>query len=225
MIERQARPLSIVLGITLLSTPAFPHPSVDEQVARLTARLEREPDDPSLRLKRGDLYRYRGDWEKARTDYQRARRVEPALYVVDLRLRQLDLDQGHPHRAKTVLDRYLARKPSDVEGLRTRSKASRQLGMPLAAAEDMRRVIAAFSSPRQPEPDDFLDLARAFEAAGRDHLDEAILALDEGIAALGPIVSLQLPAIALDLAAGRVEDALRRVKRLEAALGRGGAGR
>ena len=63
----------------------------------------------------------------------------------------------------------------------------------------MRRVIAAFTLPRQPEPDDFLDRARALEAAGASYVDAAIVVLDQGMAALGPIVSLQLPAIDLEI--------------------------
>jgi tetratricopeptide (TPR) repeat protein len=186
----------------------------------LTARIERQPSDASLYLKRGDQYRYQGNWSDARADYRRARRIDPALDVVDLRLGALFLDRGEPRRAKKSLDAYLARRPRDLLGLRLRSRAFRQLGMPLAAAEDMRRGIDLCVPPHRPEPDDYLERARAFEAAGGDHLGEAILALDEGIAALGPIVSLQLPAIELDVQVGRFEDALRRVDVLEGGSGR-----
>ena len=220
MIHGQSCKHAILFGLLLLPWPAFPHPSSDEQIARLTARIESARDDPTLYVQRGDQYRYEGDWRHARTDYRRARRIDPTLDIVDLRRGELYLDQGEPRRAKTSLDLYLARRPSDLDGLRARSRALRQLDMPLAAAEDLRRVIAAFSPPRRPEPDDYLELARAFEAAGGAHLDEAILALDEGIAALGPIVSLQFPAIDLDLRAGRIDDALLRVDALEAVSGR-----
>ena len=214
MIKRLAYTLAVLLGIALGSRPAFPHPSVDEQIAGLTARIERQPSDPSLYLKRGDQYRYRGNWSGARADYRRARRIDPALDVVDLRLGTLFLDQGEPRRARRAFDAYLARRPSDLLGLRLRSRAFRLIGMPLAAAEDMRRVIDASAPPLRPEPDDYLDRARAFEAAGGDHLGEAILALDEGMAALGPIVSLQIPAIELDVQVGRFEEALRRLETL-----------
>ena len=206
--------------MAMLATPAFPHESVEDQLADLTARIDRQPDDPWLHLRRGDQYRFRGDWRKARADYRRARRIDPALDIVDLRLGTLHLDQGHLRRAKAALDRYLARRPGDIEGLRTRARALSRLGMPLAAADDLRRAIAAFTPPRRPEPDDYLERARAFEDAGPDYNDAAILALDEGMAALGPIVSLQFPAIDLDLRAGRVEEALRRLDVLEAVSGR-----
>src|SRR5258705_528704 len=137
------------------SRPAFPHPSVVDQIAGLTARIEREPSDASLYLKRGDQYRYRGHWSDARADYRRARRIDPALDVVDLRLGALFLDQREPRRAKKALDAYLARRPRDLPGLRLRSRAYRQLGMPLAAAGDMRRVIDACAPPHRPEPDDY----------------------------------------------------------------------
>ncbi len=215
MIKRLAYTLAVLLGIALVPRPAFPHPSVDEQIAGLTARIERQPSDPSLYLKRGDQHRYRGNWSDSLADYRRARRIDPALEVVDLRLGALFLDLDQPRRAKNALDVYLARRPRDRFGLRLRSRAFRLLGMPLAAAEDLRRVIDACPPPHRPEPDDYLERARAFEAAGGDHLGEAILALDEGMAALGPIVSLQIPAIELDVRVGRFEDALRRVDVLE----------
>jgi len=210
---------AILLGLLLLPGPASAHVALDEQIADLTAQIERRSEVASLYLKRGDLYRYRGEWRNARADYRRARRIDPALKGLDLSRGTLLLEEGKPGRAVAVLDRYLERRPGDPVGLRMRARARRALGMPLEAAEDLRQAIAAIDPPRR-EPDDFLDRARALAAAGPDHLDEAIRALDEGMAALGPIVSLQIPAIDFCLQAGHFEEALQRVDVLAAGAGR-----
>ena len=62
-----------IVGVTLLTTPVFPHAAIEEQITQLTARIEQQPDDPTLFLARGDQYRYHGDWPRARADYLRAR--------------------------------------------------------------------------------------------------------------------------------------------------------
>src|SRR5437899_1403828 len=114
VIQRLACRFAVLLGLVIQSGPAFPHEAVDARLAQLTERIERQPGDPSLYLERGDLYRYRGDWSNARDDYRCARRIDPALDVVDLRMGALHLQRGHLRRAKAALDRYLERRPGDI---------------------------------------------------------------------------------------------------------------
>lgn len=211
-----ARGLSGALLVALMvwPSPAPAHPGLDEQIRELTARIEVHSDDATLFLQRGDAHRAHGDARRALADYGRARRIDPTLEIVDLRIGALYLDEGKPRRTLFLLDRYLARRPGDPRGLRIRGRALGVLGRHLEAARDLGGVIAATTDARPASPDDYLDLARAFASAGPGYQDRAIRALDEGMTALGPIVSLQLPAIALELEAGRSEAALSRIETL-----------
>jgi len=207
---------ALLLSLCLFSGLAYSHVPVDDQIARVTAQIQQKPRDGSLYLRRGDLYRSRGEPAKARDDYLHASRIDPALAGVELRLGILSLEAGEFQRARSSFDRYLRKQPNDAVGLRMRARALQALGMPAAAAVDFRRAIAALQPPSQARPEDYLDWARALEAAGGRHREEAIEALEEGMRALGPIVSLQFPAIDLDLRLGRFDSALRRMAMLEA---------
>jgi tetratricopeptide (TPR) repeat protein len=217
--SRQAG-FTILLVLCLHPSLAYSHLPPDEQIVLLSEQIRQQPEDASLYQQRGDLHRLRGDRAKARTDYLRARQLEPAMLSVDLRLGVLALEDGEPRQARVIFDRYLRRRPDDPEGLKWRARALREMGLPLKAADDFRRAIAAIPPPYRGRPEDYLDWSRALEAAGGQHLPEAIQALENGMKALGPIVSLQLPAIDLDLRMGRFDEALRRVEVLEAGPGR-----
>lgn len=204
--------LAGLLVLCLLpASPLRAHPAIEEQIGDLEARIARVPRDATLYLRRGELLRIEGDARGARADYRRARRLAPGLAVVDLCLGILYLEQEKPRRALSSLDRFLAARPDDSEGLATRARALERLGKHLRAAEDFGRALARPHGARLPEPDLYLERARALLAAGPGRLEEALRALDEGIERLGPIVSLEIYAMELETRAGRFEAALQRL--------------
>jgi predicted Zn-dependent protease len=193
--------------------PSWCHVALDDQVAALTRRIRAAPADAALYLRRAELHRARGAWSDADADYRRARALDPGLEAVDLGLGRLRLEAGEPGRARDVLTRFLERRPHHAGALRLRAAAAARLGDHRAAAADGERVIAALAGASA-GPDDYLALARAYEAAGRDHFDRALAALDRGVAALGPLVALVLPAVDLEVALGRSDAALARLDRI-----------
>ena len=209
--------LSIALALALACPPApEAHSDLDEQIAAVTARIEREPRRADLHLKRGELHRAHRDWTLALADYDRAAALDPDLAAVDLARATLVLDDDRPQAALAAADRFLARRPDHAEGRALRARILTRLGRPREAAEDWARAIAA--SPR-PRPEHYLERARALAADDR-RIDEALAALDDGLRRLGSIVTLELAAMELELSRARYDAALARVDRLAAASAR-----
>ena len=186
--------------------PVGAHGPLHEQIAELNARIDHDPRDAGLYLRRGELYGLHGDCDAALADFDRVARLAPALAAVDLARGKALFRAGRLAPAQDALDRFLAREPDHPDGNVTRARVLVKLGDYQAAVRDYGRAIAMWE---RPEPEHYVEWAQAFAALG--DLERAVRALDDGIAKLGPIVSLQIPAIDLELAVGRVEAALARV--------------
>lgn len=206
--------LALAAGLALPAI-ARAHVALDEQIAGLGRRIGQAPRDAALYLKRGELHRAHGDWDSAGADYRRARRLDPGLDAVDLCRGRMLLESGRPAKAERILSRFLQRHPDHPEALVWRARARARLGRDLEAARDYSRAIDACRPPRLPDPDHYLERARALAGAGEAHLEEALRGLDEGIATLGPLVSLGLEAVDLAVRLGDFDGALARLERLD----------
>jgi tetratricopeptide (TPR) repeat protein len=196
--------------------PAAAHGPIHEQIAALTSRIEADPQNAALYLKRGELQSHDRHWDEALADYARAAQLDPTLAAVDLARGKTLLHAGSPDRAKSALDRFLAAHPEHAEALATRARALVILGQRLVATADYARAIAATESRGRPNPEYYLERARALAGEGGDHIGRALRGLEEGIERLGPIMSLQLEAITLELAGKRYDAALARLDALAA---------
>ncbi len=218
---RKGRHLLFIAGGLLaclaLSPPAFGHEAIERQIADLDARLAAHPRDASLYLARGELHRLHADWDAAARDYRRAREIDPGLDAVDLCVGRLHLDAGRPTRAIESLDRFLRKRPDLPEARVLRARALVRLGKNLEAAPEFTRAIAAYRTRGTPDPDLFLERARALAESPRPRIEDALGGLDEGLDLLGPVVGLGLYAIDLESRLGRFDAALARLDRLAAA--------
>jgi tetratricopeptide (TPR) repeat protein len=196
---------ALVLGLAP-APRAFAHDGLHDQIEQVTRRIAETPGDGALYLKRGELYRLHGEWDRALADLDRASRLAPGLAAVEFARGRTLLEAGRPAEARAALDRFLAHAPAHVEALLTRARARAALGEHAGAAADYTRALELM--PR-PEPDVYLERARALAAA--DRVEEAVRGLDEGIARLGPLVTLELCAVDLERRLGRVDAALARV--------------
>ena len=203
--------LAIALGASLRA-PLWAHAGIDEQIERVNGLIAAEPNSASLYVRRGELHRIHRDWPAAEADLLKALALDPDLAIAELCLGRLKLETGKPAEAKPYLDRYLRKRPTDSEALAARGRVLSALGQPLQAAEDLTRCIE--DGNREPRPEQYLERARALQAAGKEHLPRAIQGLDEGRARLGDPVTLQLLAIDLELERGSFDGALRRVDEL-----------
>jgi predicted Zn-dependent protease len=206
LVKRLLKKTTWLLGVgILLSSFAYAHEGLHEQIAAITAKIKRDPKNASLYLQRGELHRLHRDWSRAAIDYNRAARLEPGLTIVDLARGKMLFESGRLQRSKLVLDRFLSQQPNHFEGLTTRARVLAKLGSTADAIKDFTGAIA-----QSPEPELYLERAETTVRDGK-RLDEALSGLDEGIKRLGPIVTLQLPAIELELRRQKYEGALSRL--------------
>jgi predicted Zn-dependent protease len=206
LVKRLLKKTTWLLGVgILLSSFAYAHEGLHEQIAAITAKIKRDPKNASLYLQRGELHRLHRDWSRAATDYNRAARLQPGLTIVDLARGKMLFESGRLQRSKLVLDRFLSQQPNHFEGLTTRARVFAKLGSTVDAIKDFTGAIA-----QSPEPELYLERAETTVRDGK-RLDEALSGLDEGIKRLGPIVTLQLPAIELELRRQNYEGALSRL--------------
>lgn len=204
-----------LLSGLLLPSPVRAHLDLDLQIAELTQRIEADPDNSELYLKRGELHRYHREWKAAEKDYRRARKLQPDLDVVDYFIGNLKLEAGRPKTAKKLLDRFLEKHPDHAKARVSRARTMIELDQPLAAAEDYTRAIGAYED-RSPDPAFYIERARALAGAGDEYVDSALRGLDEGLARLGRPVTLQLYAIELEVERGAYDAALTRLEQIAA---------
>jgi tetratricopeptide (TPR) repeat protein len=217
--RRMPRPRShsvlftLCLALTALPSPVAGHGDLHERIAAVTRRIEQEPRNPELYLKRGELHRFHRDWDAALADYERVTQLDPRNSAADLARGLVFLEAGWPRSARIALDRFLVSQPDRAEAHAARARALVQLGERRAAADSFGRAIALRP---QPDPEDYLERAQALAGAGEAYLDEALRGLDEGMQKLGPLVALQLYAIDLERQRKKYDAALARLDHLAA---------
>lgn len=187
------------------------HEDLEDQIARITRRIEQAPDQAALYFRRGELHRLHEDWKSARGDLERAAALDPDLAAVDLALGRVCNQSGDPRAARAALDRFLERCPDHPEGLIERARARSGLGERAAAVADYTRAIARME---EPWAENYLERAELLRLDGR--LDEAIRGLEEGTARIGPALPLRLALVDLEAEAGRTDGALSRIDAIAA---------
>lgn len=190
---------------------AVAHGDLHEQIVAISQRIQAEPSNAALVLRRAELYREHEQWPQADADYDRAGRLAPANPAVSLGRGKLYLAMGKLDAARVSLDSVLVAQPEHVDALATRAQVLQARGEHEAAAADFARAIANASSP---EPDFYLGRAGSLSAARPARDDEALASLDAGVARLGKLPTLSLAAIELQARRGEFDDALQRLDKL-----------
>jgi tetratricopeptide (TPR) repeat protein len=195
------------------SPAAQAHGDLHEQIENVTARIKADPGNAELYFRRAELYRQHEEWPAAAADYDHAEKLAPRSDGVHLGRAKLLQAMARYDAALAELDRFLADWPDNVDGLVTRARVHEQLGQHLLASEDFAQAIRQADNP---EPEFYLERAKALAAANPGHSESAVACLDEGIARLGPLPTLGLAATELEVEQGRFDDALSRLERLSA---------
>src|SRR5437773_12239228 len=114
--------------LVLAPLGALAHGDLHLQIEDATKLIAKEPRNPDLYLKRGELHRAHQDWDAAQADYDLALSFNPGLTIVDLGRGKMFLDANWLVSAKVALDRFLARHTNHVDGLITRARTLVKLG-------------------------------------------------------------------------------------------------
>jgi len=182
------------------------HDGLAERIAALSAQIAQSPSSPSLLVKRAELYRENRQWSEALADLERAERIDPTIAIVNLVRAHVHLERKDWPAAADAATRFISRQPDHAGARVVRARAYAQLGRRLAAAEDFTSALAV-----RPQPDLYIERAKALAGLGRDGLEQALRSLDGGLGRLGPVVTLELEAIDLELRLNRYDAALTRL--------------
>lgn len=185
----------LAAGVGVIISDLRAHGDDQVLVAALSEELARAPD-ADLFIRRGELFRHLREWAKAEADFDAAAKFAPELALVDYFRARLSLESGAPEKAKTFVDRYVAKAPQEAEGRFLRGDILAVLGDFAAGALEYAEGIRR--APR-PQPQHYLQQARFLAAAPEADIAQALASLDAGIARLGPLVVLVEAAIALEL--------------------------
>ncbi|MBI3734961.1 tetratricopeptide repeat protein [Candidatus Sumerlaeota bacterium] len=203
-----------VLGWTLCcawAQSSAAHEPLNGQIFLLTKKIEADPRNAELILRRADLYHLEGKWDEALGDLDRAGKLNPKLAAVELLRGRTLLAKGIARGAKGALDRFLSAQPDHAAGLMNRARAHAKLDENSDALADYSRALAISPNPL---PDDFIERARFTEGLGGGRIEDALAGLDEGIGKLGPIPALELHAIELEVKLKHYDQALGRLEKI-----------
>jgi predicted Zn-dependent protease len=187
------------------------HGNLHEQIARVSAEIDREPKNADLYLRRGELRRLHSEFPQAATDFETAAAIRPDWPQAGLAKARLALSSGSFEAAVAEMDRLLPKYPEYPEGWLIRARARARLANHAGAAMDYTEIVRRLE---RPEPEIFLERAAALAASGDNHFPEALNGLEEGLSKIGPVITLNLAALDLELKMKRFDQALRRIDRL-----------
>jgi tetratricopeptide (TPR) repeat protein len=198
--------LAVALSLAMGGQLASAHDGLAERIAALSAQIAQSPSSPSLFVKRAELYRENRQWNEALADLDHAERIDPTIATVNLVRAHVLLERKNWQAAADAATRFISRQPDHADARIVRARAYAQLGRRQDAAADFTSALAV-----RPQPDLYIERAKAVEGPGRDGLEQALRSLDEGLARLGALVTLELAAIDLELRLNRYDAALARL--------------
>ena len=213
MSSRKFITLLTIVGVRYASA----HGDLHQQIASISAQIEKEPGNAELYLQRGEMHRLHVEFPEAAADFAKAAEFRPEWPQATLAKARLALSEGKFENAIEEMDRLLSKHPEYPEGWLIRARARNQKKDHLGAAKDYTEIVRRME---RPEPEIYLERASALAAAGEDRCEEALRGLEEGVAKLGPVTTLNLAALDLELRMKHFEKALLRVDHLASAARR-----
>jgi tetratricopeptide (TPR) repeat protein len=184
------------------------HGDLHEQIEAIAARIEKDPDNAELYLKRGELHRAHREWAAAQADFDRAANRSPSLDTVDLARGLLWMDMGDWAQAEKALGNFLASHPDHAAALAAHGRVLVRMGRHKEGAVEFTRALAV-----KPLPELYLERARALVKDDTANLKNAVDGLNEGLAKLGHVVTLQLLALDFEV---QMQDYTAALARLDA---------
>ena len=186
------------------------HEDIEKQIRSITERLQSDPKNATLYLKRAELHRQHEAWKQALSDFEIAEKVDPSLPGVTLGRARVAFDRGQDEASLELVDKLLKQDPGHVPALLLRARCFASLNRPAEAKSAYDAFLAKCETPL---PEHYVERAEAVAAAGKASLPEAIRSLDEGIRQLGDLASLHTRALEFEQKSGDQPAALVRVRR------------
>ena len=155
----------------------FGHGDLDIQIELISKRIQEEPRNAKLHLKRGQLYVQHKEFNKGEQDYNIARKLDKNLLITDLLMAQLFSESNKAKVAMTYINIYLKNHPLHPTGLISRAKIYQQLGQSDLCQKDLESAIAEI---KDPTPTHYISIAEAVLRNDTSNVEEALSWLKKG---------------------------------------------
>ena len=160
-----------------LNTSLIAHGDLDLQIERISKRIEKEPDNANLYIKRGQLYAKHNEPKEAKQDYFYARKLDKNLLITDLLLAQLLVDNNDANVALSYVNLFLKIHSNHSIALITRAKIYRQMRKPDLCQKDLEKALTHIS---EPNPSHFISISEAVLLTDDSNISEALDWLKKG---------------------------------------------
>ena len=160
-----------------LNTSLSAHGDLDIQIERISKRIEKDADNASLYLKRGQLYAQHNEPKKSKQDYLFARNLDENLLITDLLLAQLFADNNEAEAALPFVNLFLKNHSNHSIALITRAKIYQQMRQPELCQKDLENALAHLA---EPNPSHFISISEAVLLKDDSNITEALSWLKKG---------------------------------------------
>ena len=197
-----------VLCCFLCNAQMAAHGDLSEQIKHVSKKIEKDPDNAKLYLKRGQLHAQHKEFVKAKSDYVQARQLDQQLLVTDHLLAQLFAAYLLTDSALVYVNAFLEHNPNHSKALITRAGVYQQLGDFESCQKDFSHAL---SNLKTPHPKHYLAISRAVLMGDSSNVSEAIEWLKKGEAAFGFDIVLKSEELDLYIKSGQLKNAIRTV--------------
>lgn len=198
--------IAVALCVVLGGAPSTAHPGLDILIQEITRRIEKNPKDPVLYLRRCFYYRVHQEFEKALADAARAEALSPDLADVHFHRAYIFLDSRKFQASVREMDAFLKTGRPRSRAYTIRARALRGLGKLDAAVKDFWRSIEL-----RPNPDIYKERGDCLVALGRTR--EAIENYEHGIKRLKRPIALVVYLVELLAEDEKYDEAIREIDR------------
>ncbi len=152
---------TIALIFLAAGLPLAGHGLVEEDIAVVTKRLEEEPGNTELLLRRATLHRAHEDYSASKADLLAIGRDSPGHLEALRNLARLERENGELADAAAALVRYFAHEGNAPEAFREKARLDTLLDLPESAAKAWQVYL---EKADQPAADEFVEAAKAIMA-------------------------------------------------------------
>lgn len=189
--------------------PLAGHGFVDEEIAEVTRRLEEQPGDVELLMRRATLNRAHEDYPAAKADLLAVKEDSPRHSEALLHLARLEREAGHLAAADSLMTRYFADGGGAAEAYREKARLDTVAKRGEAAAGAWKEYLRL---ARGATADEFIEAAEAMRANGK--FAAAQRTVGHGLEKYPASIFLHQLAASQDLRTGRISAAEERLARL-----------
>ena len=203
--------LLLIAALCALALPsAVAEDDIIEAMEAINRQLAAAPKDPSLLVRRSQLYTLKGEYDLAVADLNQAGQIG-GVPTIDHEKAKLFLTAGFNETGLEYANRYVAANPNDYQGYLVRARLLTKLNRLSEAATEYFQVI---EKNRDTPLDIFIEGAKAVSTEDGAYLPQALKMLDQGISRIGPVITLQSAALEAEIRQGSWDAALARVDRI-----------